>query len=195
MPPNWAISFVTSPPSFLVSISTIGPHHCIRNNQISWKTSLKSSKLHFRRLRFDQNNSGLMNDPDSISDPVARRLRCTESSPSARGSARLTMARLNLAQLAADDMAGGSPVLMCQLTGCWLCMMMSHLHQVDVILGMPACLLCMLMSLLRHDDIIIIRVSHMGRVKWYSSRVSPSGRRRRVRHVARVYARGQPPCR
>jgi hypothetical protein len=70
---------------------------------------MKSSKSHFRRLRFDQNNSGLMNGPDSISDPVARRLRCIESSPSARGSARLTMARLNSAQLAADDVAGGSP--------------------------------------------------------------------------------------
>ena len=32
------------------------------------------SKSHFRRLRFDQNNSGLMSGPDSISDPVARRL-------------------------------------------------------------------------------------------------------------------------
>jgi len=55
-----------------------------------------------------------------------------------------------------------------------------------------ACLLCMLMSLLRHADVIIIRVSHVGRVNWYSGRVSPSGRRRRV---GRVCARGQTPCR
>ena len=33
----------------------------------------------------------------------------------------------------------------------------------------------MMMSLLRHDDVIIIRVSHVGRVNWYSGRVSPSG--------------------
>jgi len=95
---------------------------------------MKSSKSHFRRLRFDQNNSGLMNGPDSISDPVARRLRCIESSPSARGSARLTMARLSSRLMMWQV---GPPVLTCQLTGCWLCMMMSHLHQVDVILGMP----------------------------------------------------------
>jgi len=29
--------FVNSPPSFFVSISMIGPYHCIRNDQISWK--------------------------------------------------------------------------------------------------------------------------------------------------------------
>jgi hypothetical protein len=49
-----------------------------------------------------------MNGPDSISDPVARRLRCTESSPSARGSAQLNLAQLNSARLAAGDVAGGS---------------------------------------------------------------------------------------
>ncbi|KAI5596257.1 hypothetical protein BDE02_03G194400, partial [Populus trichocarpa] len=53
------------------------------------ETSLKSSKSHFRRLRFDQNNSGLMNGPNSISDPVARRISYTGSCPSARGLARL----------------------------------------------------------------------------------------------------------
>jgi len=47
-----------------------------------------------------------MNGPDSISDPVARRIRYTGSCPSARGSARRT--RLDLARLAADDVAGGS---------------------------------------------------------------------------------------
>ena len=50
-----------------------------------------------------------MNDPDSISDPVAHRLCCTESYPSARGSAsqQLGSTRLDLARLAADDVAGG----------------------------------------------------------------------------------------
>ncbi|KAJ6857921.1 hypothetical protein NC652_040444 [Populus alba x Populus x berolinensis] len=41
-----------------------------------------------RRLRFDQNNSGLINGSDSISDPVARRISYTGSYPSARGSAQ-----------------------------------------------------------------------------------------------------------
>ena len=36
-----------------------------------------------------------------------------------------------------------------------------------------ACLLFTLTSLLRHADVIHIRVSHMGRVNWYSGRVSP----------------------
>jgi hypothetical protein len=52
--------------------------------------------------------------------------------------------------------------------------------------------LCMMMSRLHHADVILIRVSHVGRVNWYSGWVSPAGRRRRV---ALVYARGQPPRR
>jgi hypothetical protein len=67
---------------------------------------------HFRRLRFDQNNSGLINGPDSISDPVARRIRYTRSYPSAHGSAPawLGSTRLGATQLAlaTDDEAGGS---------------------------------------------------------------------------------------
>jgi hypothetical protein len=48
-----------------------------------------------------------MNGPDSILDPVARRLRCTESSPSAHGSAQLT--RLNSTRRgAAGEVAGGT---------------------------------------------------------------------------------------
>ena len=54
------------------------------------------------------------------------------------------------------------------------------------------CLVFMMTSLLHHADVILIRVSHMGRVNWYSGRVNSSGRRRRV---GRVCARGQTPCR
>jgi hypothetical protein len=64
-------------------------------------------------------------------------------------------------------------------------MLTSHLHQADVIPVMP----------IVHADVINIRVSHVGRVNWYSGRVSPSGRRRRVARVGRVYARRQTPCR
>jgi hypothetical protein len=55
----------------------------------------------------------------------------------------------------------------------------------------------MLMSLLCHADVIIIRVNQMGRVNWYSGRVSPSGRRRRVARVWRDCVRGpaNPPAR
>jgi hypothetical protein len=52
-----------------------------------------------------------------------------------------------------------------------------------------------LTSHMRHDDVIIIQVMHMGRIIWYWGRVSPFGRRRRVAHVWRVGARGQPPLR
>jgi len=51
---------------------------------------------------------------------------------------------------------------------CLLCMLTSQLHQVDVILVMQ---LCMLTPQLHDDDVIIIRVSHIGRVNWYSGRV------------------------
>jgi hypothetical protein len=140
--------FVNSPPPLLVSNlndRTI-PLHSERSNSL--ETSLKSSKSHFRRLRFDQNNSCLMNGSDSISDPVACRISYTGSNPSARGSAptRLGSARLIPARLAADEVAGGSTVLTCQLTGRWHGMLTSQLHQVDVIPGMPTV----------HDDIIIM---------------------------------------
>jgi hypothetical protein len=56
-----------------------------------------------------------MNGPDSISDPVARRLRYTKSYPSARGLARLgsnttrlNSARRGAARLESDGVAGGS---------------------------------------------------------------------------------------
>jgi len=57
------------------------------------------------------------------------------------------------------------------------------------------CWLCILASWLRHDNIILIRVWHVGRVVWYSGRVSSSGWKRRVWRVARVCARGQSPRR
>jgi len=68
--------------------------------------------------------------------------------------------------------------LTCLLTGRW-----------------RACWLCILASWLRHDDVILIRVWHVGRVVWYSGRVSSSGWRRRVWRVARVCVRGQSPRR
>jgi len=112
-----------------------------------------------------------MNGPDSISDPVARRLRCTESSPSTRGSAQLNLAQLNLAQL---NSARG------WWRGRWVpqCLRVSWLD-ADMV-----CQLCMLAPCLRHDNVILIRVWHVGRAVWYSGRVSPSGRRRRVWRVA-----------
>jgi hypothetical protein len=124
-----------------------------------------------------------MNGPDSISDPVARRLCCTESYPSARlqnGSARGS----HVADVSADWS------MMWLMTwhaycACW------H-HTYIRLMSSLACLLCMLTSQLCHADVINIRVSHVGRVNWYSGRVSPSGRRRRV---GRVCARRQTPCR
>jgi len=55
-----------------------------------------------------------MNGPDSISDPVARRLCCTESYLSARGSARLDV----LGSLMMTWQVGPT-VMTCQLTGRW----------------------------------------------------------------------------
>jgi len=65
----------------------------------------------------------------------------------------------------------GPTMLTCQLTGHW--------H------GMPTV----------YADVILIRVWHVGQVVWYSGRVSPSGWRRRVWHVACVCELGQQPCR
>ena len=109
-----------------------------------------------------------MSGSDSISNPVARRISYTGSYPSARGSAPTRLGS-NSAWLMTDDVAGGS-------------------HYADVSADM-ACQLCMLTSQLCHADVILIRVSLVGRVIWYSGRVCPSGRRRRVA------SRGQPPLR
>jgi hypothetical protein len=57
-----------------------------------------------------------MNGPDSISDPVARRISYTGSCPSARGSARLQFGSAHSARLGSNS---GPTVLTCQLTGCW----------------------------------------------------------------------------
>ena len=71
-----------------------------------------------------------MSDPYSISDPVAHRLRCTDSFPSARGSAPIQLgstwlgSRLMMWQM-------GPTVLTHQLTGCWHGMLTVH---VDVII-------------------------------------------------------------
>jgi len=133
-----------------------------------------------------------MNGPDSISDPVARRIRYTGSCPSARGSARRT--RLDLARLAADDVAGGSHCadVSADWSLTWHATCACWHHNYIMLIPSLSCLLCMLTSQLCHADVINIRVSHMGRVNWYSGRVSPSGRRRRVGPVC---ARGQTPCR
>jgi len=126
-----------------------------------------------------------MSGPHSILDPVARRLLCTESCPSACGSDRLNSAR---------SWWCGRWVPLCWRVSllCADMALTSWLHHADVILGMPAL----------HDDVIImscwrhlVQVSHMGRVNWYSGRVSPSRRRRRVWRVARVCERGQQPRR
>jgi hypothetical protein len=53
-------------------------------------------------------------------------------------------------------------------------------------------------SLIWHANcarVILIRVNHVGRVVWYSGRVSPFRRRRRVACVGRVGARWQFLCR
>jgi hypothetical protein len=90
-----------------------------------------------------------MSGPDSISDPVARRLCCTESYPSARGSARLQngSAQLGLAWLGRGWWCGRWVPLcwrvywqvddMAAAMACLLCMLTSHLHQADVIPSMP----------------------------------------------------------
>ena len=99
-----------------------------------------------------------MNGPDSISNPVAHRLCCTESYPSARGSARLHNG-------SARDWWCGRWVPFCWRV-CWL---------VDDVAADMACLLCMLTSQLCHADVILIRVSLVGRDIWYSGRVCHSG--------------------
>ena len=122
-----------------------------------------------------------MNGPDSISDPVARRISYIGPCPSARS---LAPTRIGSRLMTCRWVPLCLPVIwLVADMACQLCMLTSHYIRL---MSSLACLLCMLTSQLHHDDIIIIRVNHMGRV-------SPSGRRRRV---GRVYARGLPPrCR
>ena len=99
-----------------------------------------------------------MNGPDSISDPVARRLRYTKSYPSARGLARLGSAWLQHSSAQLSSARRGSARVWWR--GRWvpLCWLVRWLD-ADM-----ACQLCMLASCLHHDDVILIRVWHMGRV-------------------------------
>ena len=80
-----------------------------------------------------------MSGPHSILDPVARRLLCTESCPSAGGSDRLNSAR---------SWWCGRWVPLCWRVSllCADMALTSWLHHADVILGMPAL----------HDDVIIM---------------------------------------
>jgi hypothetical protein len=119
-----------------------------------------------------------MSGPDSISDPVARRPTQNLIPRLGSNSARLNSARLSSTRLGATQLGSclmtwqvGPTVLACQLTRRW--------H------GMPT----------GHAYVILIQVWHMGRVNWYSGRVSPSGRRWLMWSVVRVCARGQPPRR
>jgi hypothetical protein len=94
-------------------------------------------------------------------------------------SKRLGSTRLDLARLAADDVAGGSHCddVSADWSMIWLLTWHAYcacLHHTYIrLMSSLACLLCMLTSQLCHADVIHIRVSHVGRV-------SPSGRRRRV---------------
>jgi hypothetical protein len=62
-------------------------------------------------------------------------------------------------------------------------------HNYIMLTSSLACLLCMMTSQLCHADIIIIRVSHIGRVNWFSGRVCTRGQspRRRVRACTMFY--------
>jgi hypothetical protein len=113
-----------------------------------------------------------MNDPYSITNLVAPRISYTRSYPSAHG---LTQTLLDSNQLS--------------LTRCWLRGRWAPLcWRVKWLVADMACQLCMMSQWLCHDDVILIRVSHVGQVVWYSGRVSPSGRRR---HVGCVCSRWQ----
>jgi hypothetical protein len=87
-----------------------------------------------------------MNGPDSILDPVAHRLCCTESYPSARGSARLQNGSAQRGSARGWWCGRWVPLCWCVCwlvddvaadIACLLCMLTSHLHQADVIPGMP----------------------------------------------------------
>jgi hypothetical protein len=93
-----------------------------------------------------------MNGPDSISDPVARRLYCTESYSLARGSARLQLGSAQLGAMALGSRLVtwqvGPTVMTCLMTGRWrvadwtlTCLLTGRWH---------ACWLCILASWCRH---------------------------------------------
>jgi hypothetical protein len=79
-----------------------------------------------------------MNDPDSISDPVARRIRYTGSYPSARSSAPIQLGALGSTWLGSRVMTWqvGPTLLTCQLTGRWHVMPTVH---VDITLTSGWC--------------------------------------------------------
>jgi len=98
----------------------------------------------------------------SISNPVARRINYTGSYPPARGSAPLGSAPLSSAQLISAR-------------GWWRVWWVPLCWRVNWLVTDMACQLCMLTSQLCHADVILIRVSLVGRVIWYSGRGCHSG--------------------
>jgi len=104
-----------------------------------------------------------MNGPDSISDPVARRISYTGSCPSARGSARLQFGSAHSARLGSNS---GPTVLTCQLTGCWHGMPPVH---ADITITSCWCHLWHAYFACWHHNYVMLTSLISGSVSWVGS--------------------------
>jgi len=165
---------------FWSQISMIGPYHCIRNDQISWKQVWnRSNRISGGYVLIKtilawwtaQIQSQIRLHVDSAAQNLIPRLAAWLSlAPTQLGSTQLGAARLGSSLMTWQV---GPTMLTCQMTGRWHGMPTVHAG-------------VMFTSWWRHPYSGLARGS---------GRVSPSGRRRRVWCVARVCARGQPPRR
>jgi len=135
-----------------------------------------------------------MNGPDSISDPVAHRLCCTESYPSARGSARLHngSAQLSSTWLGSQLMMWqvGPTLLTCLLTGRWCGWWhgMSAVH-ADITLTSGWCHPWHAYCACWHHNCVILTSLLSGSAMWVGSSGIRVGQPIRVKKT-----RGQTPC-
>jgi hypothetical protein len=141
MPPNWAISLLIHHYHFRSQISTIGPYHCIRNDQISWKQvwncpnrisdgyDLIKTILAWCTTQIQ---SQIRLHVDSATQNLIPRLGSAHLSSAGLGS-RLMTWHVGPLCWHVDDVSTDW-TMTCLLTGrcraCWLCMHMSWWHHL-----------------------------------------------------------------
>jgi len=112
---QWHYHWIIHHHNFRSHIPTIGPYHCIQNDQISWKQVW--NRPNCTSDGYDLIKTILAWSTTQIQSQIRLHVGSATLDPVPRLDFKT--ARLNSARLAADDVAGGPTLLMCLLTGRW----------------------------------------------------------------------------